>query len=282
MATGPHFRSLTLLALIFAVAGLLLSSRAFVLGEGGDDAARLERLEAMRNRAGDLVVKLGPAAAAKVLQPNAEALLRFNDATREFHDGTLWAFCDAGRPCVLVSIERYEKFWSNELISLTDRSLTVEADDWTWQPQDSPVTFQPVAKAGDPAATTDGRGRQARALARRFSAVEFLGDEQERTELRLQPRPILTYAAPDHGIETGALFVLSNGTNPEVLLILEAAAVGEASHWQYAFARISTAALEASLDGEHVWQAERSQMPRNQTGYSYYGIEADPISDEKP
>lgn len=279
MVASFRFRSLVLL---LAAGGLLSSGPAAALGQETDNAARAARLAAMRGRAGELVVQIGSANAAQRLQPNAEASLRFNDATREFHDGTLWAFRDRGRPCLLVSIERYEKLWSYELISLTDRPLTVEAGDWTWQPRDSPARFQPVAKADAPAKTADGRGRQARALARRFAAIEFLGDDQERTELRLLTRPILIYESPDYGIATGALFVLSNGTNPEVLLTLEATSVGGASHWQYAFAPISTAALEASLDGERVWQVARSQTPRSQTAYSHFGIEAEPISEEKP
>ena len=259
--------------LLLAACCLLLGSPAAVRAEENDTAARNERLQEMRRRAADLIVKLGPPSAAATLQPNTAALLRFNDATREFHDGTLWAYCDRGRPCLMVSIEKYDKFWSHELISLTERELVVEAGDWTWQPQEPLVKPQPIVKAEEPAGTAEGRSRQARALARRFSAVEFLGDDQERIELRMQSRPILIYTAAELGVETGMLFVLSNGTNPEVLLMLEAVRKGESARWQYAFARISTAALEGALDGERVWGVDHSKSPRNQTAYSYYSVE---------
>jgi hypothetical protein len=264
-----------------AAAWLLLGGNTQAIAQESDTASRTERLEAMRARAAELAAQVVPHEKPRKIEPTADALLRFNDATRDFHDGTLWAYCDFGRPCCLASIERYEKFWSYELISLTELPLAVKVGEWTWRPQDS-VVFQPIAKAAAPEKSAEARQRQARTLARRFSAVEFLGEEQERIELRLQPRPIFTYESPRYNVLTGALFVLSNGTNPEVLLVLEAAAQEGDEHWRYAFARISTAALEASLDGERVWRVDHSRQPKNQTDYSYLSVPIESTPEKVP
>jgi hypothetical protein len=77
----------------------------------------------------------------------------------------------------------------------------------------------------------------------------------------------------------GALFVFSNGTNPEMLLILEAVQPDGDPVWRYALAPVSTAALEASLDGRAVWTAERSATPRAQRPYTYFAV---PIAQATP
>src|SRR5688572_11790418 len=85
-----------------AAAWLLLGGNILAIGQESDTASRAERLEAMRARAAEMAAQVGPAERPRKIEPTADALLRFNDATRDFHDGTLWAYCDSGRPCFLA------------------------------------------------------------------------------------------------------------------------------------------------------------------------------------
>ncbi|MBW3599713.1 MAG: hypothetical protein KY475_20885 [Planctomycetes bacterium] len=254
-------------------AALVLLSAPVLAQAPGDEDARGQRLAEMRRRAEALVVRRGD---GRQVERSANPRLRFGDPTRAFHDGTLWTWSSGGRPVLMVGVERYEDFWSYELISLTPSPLEVQTETgWRWKPQDEPAVERPVPGAPAPAESAVVRGRQMRELARRFTAVEYIGPARERIQLRLQPRPILEYENAA-GVLDGTLFVLSNGTNPELLLMLEAAQpTGDAAEWRYGVARISTAELELSLDGAEVWSAPHLATPRTQTSYTYFSTTAD-------
>jgi hypothetical protein len=56
----------------------------------------------------------------------------------------------------------------------------------------------------------------------------------------------------------GALFAFVQGTDPEVLLLLEAVRHDKGPRWQFACARATAGGLEAKLDGQVVWSADKS------------------------
>ena len=89
-------------------------------------------------------------------------------------------------------------------------------------------------------------------LSRRFTC-RLSGDGQKGEELRLLPRPLYRYKAERAGLVDGALFAYVQGTDPEVILSLEAARQDGDLAWRYALTRRSMLALEADFDGEHVW-----------------------------
>ena len=80
--------------------------------------------------------------------------------------------------------------------------------------------------------------------------------EDRRSELRLLTSPVHQYEDQETGILDGGVFVLALGTNPEVILLLEARGADAAdARWHYAVARRGNAPLFMELDGEPVWQA---------------------------
>ena len=98
------------------------------------------------------------------------------------------------------------------------------------------------------------RQRTARAIARQLDASEFHRDETYR--LRLLERPLYTYSDVDQGVVEGMLFAFAYGTNPEILLQLEARQAGEERpKWQAAFARLSSAEITVKLDDRKIWKA---------------------------
>ena len=100
-------------------------------------------------------------------------------------------------------------------------------------------------------------------LANRFQ-VTMTGwkpDRSDREELRLLPK--LLYRAelsepsgPDPGWIDGGVFAFVQGTDPEAILVLEAVRQNGHPRWQYAFARATSAGLEARLDKTVVWSVE--------------------------
>ena len=106
--------------------------------------------------------------------------------------------------------------------------------------------------APTPADDEAGRLRQMRDLARRFSAREFW--DGRTYALRLLPHPIDRYADPASGLVDGTIFTFANGTNPELLLLIEARRHGDGpAKWSYAAARFARSELFLKLGPRCSW-----------------------------
>ena len=82
---------------------------------------------------------------------------------------------------------------------------------------------------------------------------------EARFELRLLAQPVLRYADSTNPVLDGAVFVFAHGTNPEVLLLIEAIGDDAATaKWHYSFARSGSAEMHVELDGKQVWFRERT------------------------
>jgi len=242
----------------------------------GDDAdkARQATLQEMRRRAVEMKLEAGESKETRQIKLREEPLLRFDDPTRAFADGTVWAWVESGRPLALVTVERYEKHWGYELIALTAEPLSLKTPlGQTWQPADAPFTVKalPDAKVG---ATANARRQQARQLARDFEMAEYLGPEQSRTVLRLIPRPIYEYSDDKAGLLHGAVFAFANGTNPEALLLVEAIKSEDAQNWRFGCMPLSTARVEAKVGDRVQWESARFIQDTRQS-YYVFGILAD-------
>ena len=90
------------------------------------------------------------------------------------------------------------------------------------------------------------------ALARRFDASEVR--RGERFPLHLLNQPIYTYADADHGLIDGAVFAISYGTNPEILVQLEARERDGMRQWHVAFTRLSAAEVTVRLKDQEIWK----------------------------
>jgi hypothetical protein len=78
-------------------------------------------------------------------------------------------------------------------------------------------------------------------------------------------------------VKDGAMFLFAYGTNPEIVMQVEA--VDEPPGWRVAFARLSAAELVLMHDRTALWEAERVREWDEQAEYfSHYS--ADPLDDE--
>lgn len=126
-----------------------------------------------------------------------------------------------------------------------------------WQPQDG-IARVAMPEAPAPAATAKLRSIQLRALAREFSAHSV--DHNSRTwELRVLPQPLYRYESDDPEILDGALlaFVTNAGTDPEILMVLEARQTREGPRWHYGLGRFSDFSLYVNHKDKQVWSAVR-------------------------
>jgi hypothetical protein len=96
-------------------------------------------------------------------------------------------------------------------------------------------------------------------LAEKFKAT-LLGwklDNSDREELRLLSRPLYRYDPKEGAVTDGAVFAFVMGTDPEVLLLIEAVKESGTTKWQYAFARRTSGELEGRIGDTVVWKAAR-------------------------
>lgn len=192
-----------------------------------------------------------------------QALLVFGDAARNNTNGTLWAFGASGRPAAFL--ELYQGVEANSqwchAVTLTGTNRidlkTPRGDHW--RPKSTQIEPTAIPNAMPPGEKEDLRLRQLKELARRFAAHEFWDPDNSRFELRLLVQPVYRYRDATEGIHDGAAFALANGTNPEVLLLIEA--LGQklsTSRWHYSLARLGSAELHVELDGKEVWRQNRT------------------------
>lgn len=138
--------------------------------------------------------------------------------------------------------------------SLSPNPITAKKGDKSfWSCEKADVEFKNLEGAPPPADTAPKRLAQMKEIGKRFSArVDNLRTKEE---LRLLPTQLYRYKSGD--IIDGAIFTFAQGTDPEVMLHLEARRLKkdkeEVTQWQYAISRRSAFALEVMLDDEEVW-----------------------------
>jgi hypothetical protein len=129
-----------------------------------------------------------------------------------------------------------------------------------WLPAQRGISLEPIADAPEPAQTPARRLTQMRDLARRFTAQ--VQRENSKWEMRLLSQPIYRYEISD---ETGSIvdgavfaFVWTAGTDPEVLIVIEAKRTEQGIRWYYAPARFTNCEAWVQHQGKQVWRADPS------------------------
>lgn len=187
-----------------------------------------------------------------------EPIFRYSDPARTYVAAALWKLGEKGRPRAIIATELRRQFFGGprilyEHLSLTPTKFTARGGDVEWSPSESALEFKPVPDAAVPEDSPQRRLLQLRTIAKRFSGYEVLA--KERCELRLLSQPIDRYVPSSAERADGALFLLTYGTNPEVVLFLES----DGKAWSFAAGRLAGAGTIAlSIDGKTVWQGRAS------------------------
>ena len=159
------------------------------------------------------------------LEIASEPVLSWTNPLRSTFAGATFVWLAEGRPEVVASLYRYNEdgktVEDHEFQSLATTGVTATlADRQVWAPRDAGVAMAPIPGAARPASSPPERLRQMHAMAAEFHA--FIGTEQEKTELRLLPKPLYRYRVNRPDLTDGALFAFVLATDPEVLLMIEA------------------------------------------------------------
>jgi hypothetical protein len=189
-----------------------------------------------------------------------EPVFEWLNPARNTQQGAVFVWLRAGRPAALgcfFSAPRPQyngRAIMHELHALDPEKVVVTRDAPNkWEPK-AGLARKELADAPPPAATSAARQIQIRRLAQEFGG-HSIDREKKRWELRLLPTPLYRYPAAKTGVVDGALFALvSNaGTDPEVLLLIEAKEDGGKLKWEYACGRFSDWELHVGRKGAEVW-----------------------------
>jgi len=214
------------------------------------------------------------------LKLKEEPVLRWTNPVQSDGAGEVYVWTDRGRPEALVSIYRFvgaggKPGLHHEFHSLSQAKLSARgAAERRWLPEQAGLEFQPVPDADEPATSPTARRRQMREIAEQFQAdkTDRQGDQRA---LRLLTQPLYRYEPARDDVLDGALFAFVEGTDPEVLLLIEARQAGERFQWQYALARLNSVRLQAKYKDRSVWDQpliEYREYTRRDRPYSVFNI----------
>jgi hypothetical protein len=203
----------------------------------------------------------------KELELRKEPIFEWSNPVREgVQQGVVFVWLRDGRPAALGSIfsspdpKLPGRRVTHEFHALDAEKLLVSRPQGAlneWTPQ-AGLARKELPDAGAPAATAGARLVQMRRLAQEFTGYET-DNEGKRWDLRLLPAPLYRYPEGKAGVVDGALFTLVStaGTDPEVLLLLEAREADGKLRWEYACGRFSDRSLYVQRKGKEVWSMVR-------------------------
>jgi hypothetical protein len=198
----------------------------------------------------------------RALELSPEPVFRIGkQGAQELEEGAIFLWIgEAGRPEAAIQVflirtaNEPKGLWLHEFTSLCPRPLTaVRNGRTTWSPRTGGLAFKPVPDAPKPAGSTAQRSRQMRSAAEDFQVSDYF-KAKSWWELRLLPKPIARYGAPESDILDGALFAFVLGTDPEAFLFLEARMGDHGPQWEYALAPMTVYALRGTCKGKPVWE----------------------------
>jgi hypothetical protein len=219
------------------------------------------RMDVMKSRIDQIRVSSSEAGIPERMR--SVPLFRYDDETRGYVDGTVWRLGETGRPLALVTAELHPRYLNGgpvvvyDLLSLTSQRFTLRSPDLPgWSPGGSAISMEPLLGAPLPVTNRAGRLAQMKEQARRFTGTQDVSElDQQFVHLRLLPREIDRYSPTEAPLSDGALFLLVNGRNPALVLVIET----DGNAWQWGVGRLSLPSdLELRLDGTTVWKQPRN------------------------
>ena len=211
------------------------------------DPAAEKRLEDMKKRVEQLVLSGTDA------KFSLEPLLRFSDPTRQMEDATVWKLGEKGRPKAILVLEKYShhQYPSYELtVTSNSPPKSVRSDAFRWNPDRETIKWKTLKSPTPPSKRETLRGLQMKQIAHQFSVSEEF--EGQTYQLRMLPKPLIRYADEMEKLVDGSIFVFSHGTNPELLLLVEAHKSNDDTLvWKAGFARLGGASFAVEYNRAH-------------------------------
>ena len=188
-----------------------------------------------------------------------------NPTRNNVQEGAVYVWMKDDRPEVIATVFSHPERGSTSVRSVTHEfhSLSRKVFDHShpaqrWKPR-AGIETKPVEGAPSVPKSSTRRKLQVKALARDFTAHSMSLNQDNRIQLRMLPSPIMTYQPKDDKVLEGSLFVLAAGvgTDPEVILMIEAVKHEDAYRWEYAVCRYSDQNLYVQHKKKEIWSSVR-------------------------
>lgn len=144
----------------------------------------------------------------------------------------------------------------HEFHSLAQHSLTLDFRGRTvWAPTEPGLQWKPFEERIEVASSRQRQLTQIRQLAQKFRA-HTVTLEKDTWELRLISRPLYEYATGDgEAVMCGAVFAMCHGTDPELILVIEAKSTDTGRQYQFACGAFTDYELHCQFGDKEVWSA---------------------------
>jgi hypothetical protein len=188
-------------------------------------------------------------------------LFRWSTPERQAIGGEMYVWTYQGRPVATIGIWTYDDVKdSHEVQSLATEPLVAVSPLFPdWRPSATSLRFQELKGVPPPSNSPVRRQTQMRSLLREKFSGQMTQDNGTQLQLRLLPQPLFRYETMPEGVFDGAMFALAFGTDPEILILLEARngdASSSPASWHYAFAPSTSARVIGRIDSVDVWNNE--------------------------
>ena len=211
---------------------------------------------------------------ASEVKVSSNPILFWSQPVRGGDDGAIYLWTEGGRPQAIGAFFIWP--WraggqaiTHELHSLSDKPFIATWQDRPWKSPKDAVTYQTLTDASAPAETPDRRLQQMKQLAREFTATSKGKDDRD-WELRLLPRPLYRYELTGEeksAVLDGVLFGFVQGTDLEIVLMLEAVRTDKGNVWRWSAARMSDLPLTLHRADTAVWQVDKATFDQANAAY---------------
>jgi len=246
---------------------IALSLLLFAAAEPDEGLAK-KMLPIYTREAAEYSIAIGTGTAKKELELKKEPVFEWSNPVREgLQQGVVFVWLREGRPsaigCFFSEPEGRHKGRKvmHEFHALDREKLIVARPKGAlneWKPE-AGLARKELPDSPAPAETAEARLIQMKRLAQEFTGHETDGKDN-RWDLRLLPTPLYRYQTAKNGVIDGALFTLVStaGTDPEVLLLIEAREENGKTRWEYALGRYSDRNLFVQRKDKEIWSLLRS------------------------
>ena len=228
--------------------------------------------------------KDNPDRSFKLLLP---PVFRWAQPVRGGDDGAVFVWLDGGRVMAVGTIFAWPQADGLRVVQHEFHSFAPNPIHAVWRGRNvwSPATGverTAVPDAPTPASGASQRLRQIKAIAADFSG-NSIDPDGGRWELRLLSNPLYRSSLEKtDDVLDGALFTLAQGTDPEVLLLIEAARVEGGYEWRYCCGRFSDYRLQMRYRGKEVWSVGPGNASTPADVYTWHVAERRPKPEVAP
>jgi hypothetical protein len=268
---------------LFCLAMMLLADPQAAAKKAAPESKNADSLAVMKAAASRYHFQAAAGEGATLSMP--DPILRWSNPVAQEEDAGLFLWTRQGRPEAAAQFFVRKNLWMHEFQSLSESPFSVAWRGQTiWAPAKPGLIFHVEPDSRPPDTNAIRRLRQMRTIAESFTAsVEFQYDTTSHYELRLLSRPLYRYGSAEGKVLDGSLWAFVQGTNPEVLLLVESRpAPNQTLKWNFAFAAMTSYPAEARRNGKTVWKVDRQPIPTPDTRGPYLFRYDVPTEEGKP